>query len=229
MVKLQQFFVDNLQILPKNLPMVIALLFLGINIVPTQDPFTPSADMEGPSKFLSKLIAGTPYENGVFRCILKIDEEFPQKPPKGYFLTKIFHPNISPLGEICVNILKKDWDPVKWSLRNIFEVIRCLLIVPFPESSLNEEAGKLFMESYDEYAKTARVYCSVYAKKEIGSSENKESPEKAKVSPEKEGGSDMVLGSITLNPQSEEHKAAKKAKKTHTQTAAEKKKWIKRI
>ena len=28
----------------------------------------------------------------------------------GYFLTKIFHPNVSNKGEICVNTLKKDWD-----------------------------------------------------------------------------------------------------------------------
>lgn len=54
---------------------------------------------------------------------MKIDGEFPQKPPKAYFLTKIFHPNVSPAGEICVNTLKKDWDPVNWSLRHIFEVI----------------------------------------------------------------------------------------------------------
>ncbi len=63
----------------------------------------------------------TPYEGGVFRCVLKIEDEFPQKPPKGYFITKIFHPNVSPAGEICVNILKKDWDPTNWSLRNILE------------------------------------------------------------------------------------------------------------
>ena len=60
----------------------------------------------------------------------------------GFFLTKIFHPNVSSRGEICVNTLKKDWNPAKWSLFHIFDVIKCLLIVPFPESSLNEEAGK---------------------------------------------------------------------------------------
>ena len=38
-------------------------------------------------------------------------------------LTKIFHPNIGPQGEICVNSLKKDWNPTSWSLYNIFEVI----------------------------------------------------------------------------------------------------------
>lgn len=31
-------------------------------------------------------------------------------------MTKIFHPNVSENGEICVNTLKKDWNPKKWSL-----------------------------------------------------------------------------------------------------------------
>lgn len=26
-------------------------------------------------------------------------------------MTKIFHPNVSDIGEICVNTLKKDWKP----------------------------------------------------------------------------------------------------------------------
>ena len=99
----------------------------------------------------------------MFRCSLQIDAEFPRKPPKGYFLTKIFHPNVAANGEICVNTLKKDWNPQNWALPTIFEVIRCLLIVPFPESSLNEQAGRLFIEDYDEYAKTARLYTAVHA------------------------------------------------------------------
>eukprot|EP00826_Nyctotherus_ovalis_P046578 TRINITY_DN5279_c0_g1_i1.p2 TRINITY_DN5279_c0_g1~~TRINITY_DN5279_c0_g1_i1.p2 ORF type:complete len:237 (-),score=52.72 TRINITY_DN5279_c0_g1_i1:89-799(-) len=175
------------------------------------------------------IVAGTPYENGVFHCVLRIDEEFPQKPPKGYFLTKIFHPNVSSTGEICVNTLKKDWDPKRWSLRHILQVIRCLLIVPFPESSLNQEAGKLFMESYDEYAKTARVYCSVYAKKRTkgaGLSENVNEQSRVSTTGEK---SEEVLGSLTLNPQSEEKKAAKPANKTYGHSKTDKKKWIKRI
>ena len=72
-------------------------------------------------------------------------------------MTKIFHPNVSEKGEICVNTLKKDWNPQAWSIYNIFEVIKCLLIVPFPESSLNEEAGKLFMDDYKEYFKHAKL------------------------------------------------------------------------
>ena len=45
----------------------------------------------------------------VFRVKLMLPSDYPHAPPKGFFLTKIFHPNISKAGEICVNTLKKDW------------------------------------------------------------------------------------------------------------------------
>ena len=80
-------------------------------------------------------------------------------------MTKIFHPNISEKGEICVNTLKRDWNPQQWSLYNLLEVIKCLLIVPFPQSSLNEEAGKMFMDNYDEYFRVAKMFTQIHAKK----------------------------------------------------------------
>ena len=79
-----------------------------------------------------------------------------------------------------MNTLKKDWDPKKWSLSHIFEVIKCLLIVPFPESALNEDASRLFMEDYDQFFKHAKLLTDVHAKpnpkqKELmGLSEEKE-------------------------------------------------------
>lgn len=107
-------------------------------------------------------------------------KRFPAEPSQryspchsGYFITKIFHPNVSEKGEICVNTLKKDWNPTNWSLVNILEVVKCLLIVPFPESALNEQAGKMFMENYDEYFKHAKMITSLYATpKELKTLEN---------------------------------------------------------
>jgi len=73
-----------------------------IKLIPNEDDITDiQAIITGP--------AGTPYEGGIFRVKLKLGPEFPQVPPKGIFLTKIFHPNVSKNGEICVNTLKKDW------------------------------------------------------------------------------------------------------------------------
>lgn len=57
------------------------------------------------------ILDGTPYEGGYFKVKLALDESFPDTPPKGHFITKIFHPNVSADGEICVNTLKKDWKP----------------------------------------------------------------------------------------------------------------------
>ena len=114
------------------------------------------ADIEGPT--------ATPYEGGIFRVKIKIPNNFPNVAPKGIFLTKIFHPNISEQGEICVNTLKRDWDPKNWSLSNLFQVIKCLLIIPFPQSALNEEAGKLFMEDYNQFFKIAQIFTSIHAK-----------------------------------------------------------------
>ncbi|KAG2191327.1 hypothetical protein INT46_010223 [Mucor plumbeus] len=105
---------------------------------------------------------GTPYEGGFFKVKLQIDEGFPDTPPKGYFLTKIFHPNVSETGEICVNTLKKDWKS-ELGIEHVLLTIKCLLIVPNPESALNEEAGKLLLEHYEDYAKRARLYTSIQA------------------------------------------------------------------
>ena len=90
--------------------------------------------------------------------------DFPASPPRGFFLTKIYHPNVDmSTGAICVNTLKKDWT-AETTFSHVLSVIRCLLIVPFPESSLNDEAGKLFMESYDEYSKRAHLMADVHGR-----------------------------------------------------------------
>ena len=45
----------------------------------------------------------TPFEHGAFKVRLKMTDEFPKAPPKAYFLTKVFHPNVDPKsGEVCV-------------------------------------------------------------------------------------------------------------------------------
>ena len=58
---------------------------------------------------ISSFAAGTPYAGGHFKMKLVLGKNFPSEPPKGFFLTKIFHPNVAKNGEICVNTLKKDW------------------------------------------------------------------------------------------------------------------------
>lgn len=129
----------------------------GVKVVVSEDNVAEfQAEYDGP--------AGTPFEGGLFRMKLVFGPEFPTVPPKGYFLTKIFHPNVSSSGEICVNVLKRDWTP-EMGLRHVLTVIRCLLIEPNPDSALNDEAGKLLNEGFEEFAKKARLMTSIHARK----------------------------------------------------------------
>lgn len=106
--------------------------------------------------------AGTPYMGGIFKVKLALGKDFPQIPPKAFFLTKIFHPNVASNGEICVNTLKKDWKP-DLGIKHILLTIKCLLIVPNAESALNEEAGKLLLEHYDDYYQRAKMMTEIHA------------------------------------------------------------------
>lgn len=104
----------------------------------------------------------TPYEGGLFRVKLVLGADFPSAAPRGYFLTKIFHPNIAANGDICVNTLKRDWKP-DTSLKKILMVIRCLLIEPGPDSALNEEAAVLMQDDFEAYSRRARLMTQVHA------------------------------------------------------------------
>jgi len=129
----------------------------GITITPNEKDISEvEALITGPKD--------TPFEDGVFRVKLKMGADFPQAPPKGYFLTKIFHPNVAEgSGEICVNTLKKDWKE-SYGIKHILLTIKCLLIVPNPESALNEEAGRLLLDQYEDYFARAKTYTAIHAK-----------------------------------------------------------------
>ncbi len=70
----------------------------GITATPDEDSlFRWKAVIFGPDE--------TEWEGGVFRLILEFTEDYPNKPPKVKFLTKMFHPNIYNDGSICLDIL----------------------------------------------------------------------------------------------------------------------------
>jgi len=153
---------------PENFPpQVVARVSREVSVLARKPPDGVMYDAPNNEKVseIQLIVAGpegTPYEGGLFRIKLVLGPNYPQAPPLGYFLTKIFHPNVSANGEICVNTLKRDWS-ADVTLSHVAQVVRCLLVVPFPESSLNDEAGKLFMSDYDDYFARAAVWTRVHA------------------------------------------------------------------
>ncbi|GKT13112.1 hypothetical protein ADUPG1_010188 [Aduncisulcus paluster] len=54
----------------------------------------------------------SPYEGGVFFLRINFPADYPYSPPKFHFTTKVYHPNISSSGDICLDILKPHaWSP----------------------------------------------------------------------------------------------------------------------
>lgn len=167
--------------LNKELKQLMASPPEGVRFIPgDMDTLTEvHIEMDGPEQ--------TPYEGGTFKMKLVLGQDYPASPPRGFFLTKIYHPNVSSNGDICVNTLKKDWNE-SVTLCHILAVIRCLLIVPFPESSLNDEAGKLFMDSYADYAERAKLMTSVHAKRKGGPSSSHDGKAAEQAAPSKQDG-----------------------------------------
>ncbi|PIO30534.1 hypothetical protein AB205_0007110, partial [Aquarana catesbeiana] len=53
----------------------------------------------------------SPYQGGVFFLTIQFPTDYPFKPPKVAFTTKIYHPNINSNGSICLDILRSQWSP----------------------------------------------------------------------------------------------------------------------
>ncbi|KAH9325657.1 hypothetical protein KI387_005835, partial [Taxus chinensis] len=54
---------------------------------------------------------GSPYHGGVFFLDITFPIDYPFKPPKVTFKTRIYHCNIDSSGQICLDILKDKWSP----------------------------------------------------------------------------------------------------------------------
>jgi ubiquitin-conjugating enzyme E2 D len=60
---------------------------------------------------LFALQSDSPYTGGVFFLSITFPTDYPFKPPKVSFTTKIYHPNINANGSICLDILRDQWSP----------------------------------------------------------------------------------------------------------------------
>ncbi|OAG31333.1 ubiquitin-conjugating enzyme E2 D/E [Nematocida displodere] len=54
---------------------------------------------------------GSNYHGGSFYLDIKFPTDYPFKPPKIRFITRIYHPNINTNGTICLDILNEKWSP----------------------------------------------------------------------------------------------------------------------
>jgi len=112
------------------------------------------AKINGPS--------GTPFENGIFALEIKFPSNYPFKAPKCNFKTKIYHPNISSNGSICLDILSGNWSPVL-TLTKVLLSISSLLTDPNPDDPLVSEVASVYKKNKQRYDEMARQWTAKYA------------------------------------------------------------------
>lgn len=114
---------------------------------------------------------GTPYENGKFIVDIEVPMEYPFKPPKMKFDTKVYHPNVSSVtGAICLDILKNAWSPVI-TLKSALISLQALLQSPEPNDPQDAEVAQHFLRDKASFDKTAAFWTKTYAPLESAKAE----------------------------------------------------------
>ncbi|KAG6531100.1 ubiquitin-conjugating enzyme E2-17 kDa-like [Zingiber officinale] len=119
-----------------------------------EDMFHWQATIMGPSD--------SPYAGGVFLVTIHFPPDYPFKPPKVAFRTKVFHPNINSNGSICLDILKEQWSPAL-TISKVLLSICSLLTDPNPDDPLVPEIAHMYKTDRTKYETTARSWTQRYA------------------------------------------------------------------
>lgn len=129
-------------------------------------PFNCSAGPVGDDIFhWEAIILGpdsTPYSGGSFHLDIQFHQDYPFKPPKCKFTTRIYHPNINSGGGICLDILKDQWSPAL-TISKVLLSICSLLNDPNPDDPLVPDIADQYTNNRAAYEITAREWTAAYA------------------------------------------------------------------
>ena len=104
----------------------------------------------------------SPYNGGIFFLDIHFPEDYPFKPPKIIFKTRIYHCNINSSGGICLDILKDQWSPAL-TISKVLLSICSLLTDANPNDPLVPEIATLLIKNRSVHDATAHEWTRQYA------------------------------------------------------------------
>ncbi|XP_002129421.1 ubiquitin-conjugating enzyme E2-17 kDa [Ciona intestinalis] len=105
----------------------------------------------------------SPFQGGVFFLNVHFPTDYPFKPPKISFTTKIYHPNINGNGSICLDILRSQWSPAL-TLSKVLLSISSLLCDPNPDDPLVPDIARMYKTDIKKYKQIATEWTQKHAK-----------------------------------------------------------------
>jgi ubiquitin-conjugating enzyme E2 D/E len=104
----------------------------------------------------------SPYEGGLFFLDIRFPLDYPFKPPKISFQTKVYHPNINSHGNICLDILKEAWSPALTISKTLLSICS-LLCDAEPNDPLAPDIAHLYKTDRAKFDANAREWTKKYA------------------------------------------------------------------
>jgi len=99
-----------------------------------------------------------PYNKGAFLIDLVFPPEYPFKPPKVSFRTKIYHPNIDEKGQVCLPIVAaENWKPAT-KTEQVIQALVSLVNDPEPDHPLRADLAEEFTKDKKKFFKNAEDF-----------------------------------------------------------------------
>jgi ubiquitin-conjugating enzyme E2 D/E len=112
-----------------------------------------SVDIKGP--------ADTPFAGGTFVLEVTFPDKYPFQAPDCRMSTKIYHPNVSKEGLVCLDMLK-GWKS-STTIHKILLAIVSLMTAPDLDNPFDTDIANQLLVDKNKYEETAKLWTTKYA------------------------------------------------------------------
>ncbi|CAI9108151.1 OLC1v1007686C1 [Oldenlandia corymbosa var. corymbosa] len=106
---------------------------------------------------------GTPYDGGIFFLDITFPSNYPFKPPKVVFKTRMYHCNVDSAGNVSLDILKDNWSPAL-TISKVLIALVSIFTTPDAYKPLVPGIAQLYLTDRDKHNELAAEWTARFAR-----------------------------------------------------------------